>query len=413
MRIGLLSYEYPPETGFGGIGTFTRTHGRALAALGHEVVVLAGAVTPDALAVDESENPAVWRLGDPAELRFAARMLGALGWWWSRNRWQNSIRMRRLLRLAREKGAFDLLEFPDCGAEGLGLNPEDAPRSVVRFHSPAALIMPFYPTRAGDRRLCALLEARSIGRAARGISCSTFLLEELRGLRLGTSALEVRVVPNGIECGEPASRAAGAFRARHGIPPSRPMILFTGRFEPRKGSELLLELVPRLLSRHELSFVVAGDDLFGIAERELLPRCSGSDAKGSLHLTGRLPIEEVREALADADVVVLPSLWESCPYAVLEAMVAGDTEGGAAIVASTAGGTPELVRDHEEALLVAPRDVDRFVAAVEELLETEALRRRLARAARKRAIEQFSPQRTAESSLAVYRTLARAGTAAG
>ena len=42
MRIALLSYEYPPETGFGGIGTYTYYQARALARLGHEAHVFAG-----------------------------------------------------------------------------------------------------------------------------------------------------------------------------------------------------------------------------------------------------------------------------------------------------------------------------------------------------------------------------------
>ena len=42
MRIAILSYEYPPETGFGGIGTYAYYHARALAKLGHDVHVFAG-----------------------------------------------------------------------------------------------------------------------------------------------------------------------------------------------------------------------------------------------------------------------------------------------------------------------------------------------------------------------------------
>ena len=45
MRIALLSYEYPPETGFGGIGTYTWNQARALTKLGAEVHVLAGSLT--------------------------------------------------------------------------------------------------------------------------------------------------------------------------------------------------------------------------------------------------------------------------------------------------------------------------------------------------------------------------------
>ena len=49
LKIALLSYEYPPETGFGGIGTYTWYQARALAKLGHEVHVLSGATDPTLL----------------------------------------------------------------------------------------------------------------------------------------------------------------------------------------------------------------------------------------------------------------------------------------------------------------------------------------------------------------------------
>ena len=46
MKIALMSFEYPPETGFGGIGTYTWYQARAMVKLGHEVHVLAGATSP-------------------------------------------------------------------------------------------------------------------------------------------------------------------------------------------------------------------------------------------------------------------------------------------------------------------------------------------------------------------------------
>ena len=48
MKIALLSFEYPSETGFGGIGTYAWYHARALVKLGHQVHVLAGATAPTA-----------------------------------------------------------------------------------------------------------------------------------------------------------------------------------------------------------------------------------------------------------------------------------------------------------------------------------------------------------------------------
>ncbi len=74
MRIGLLSFEYPPETGFGGIGSYTWHHARALAALGHEVHVLAGARQATELRETEHDGVCVHRYwaGDTAMRAFAS-----------------------------------------------------------------------------------------------------------------------------------------------------------------------------------------------------------------------------------------------------------------------------------------------------------------------------------------------------
>lgn len=61
MKIALLSFEYPPETGFGGIGTYTWYHARALARLGHEVHVLAGATSATPLRRDTHDGVVVYR----------------------------------------------------------------------------------------------------------------------------------------------------------------------------------------------------------------------------------------------------------------------------------------------------------------------------------------------------------------
>ena len=61
MKIGLLSFEYPPETGFGGIGTYTWYQARALAKLGHEVHVLAGATGETELTTSGHDGVTVHR----------------------------------------------------------------------------------------------------------------------------------------------------------------------------------------------------------------------------------------------------------------------------------------------------------------------------------------------------------------
>ena len=206
MRIGLLSYEYPPETGQGGIGTYTWTQAQALARAGHEVHVLAGSTTLGATSSERDGEVTVWRDGGSRAAHRLGALLGALGWWWSRNRLENGLRMRRLLRRVGSRRALDVVEVPECGAEGLFLDRRWERRKVVRFHSPAELIMPFYATRPGDRRLCARLERRGFRHAAAATSCSRFLAREVAA-RLAFPQ-PVVTVPNGIDLAA-AGRASG------------------------------------------------------------------------------------------------------------------------------------------------------------------------------------------------------------
>ena len=400
MRIGLLSYEYPPETGQGGIGTYTWTQAQALARAGHEVHVLAGSTTLGATSSERDGEVTVWRDGGSRAAHRLGALLGALGWWWSRNRLENGLRMRRLLRRVGSRRALDVVEVPECGAEGLFLDRRWERRKVVRFHSPAELIMPFYATRPGDRRLCARLERRGFRHAAAATSCSRFLAREVAA-RLAFPQ-PVVTVPNGIDLAA-AGRASGFdLRAAIGAAANEPVVLFAGRFEPRKGSGLLCELVPELLARRALRFVVVGEDLFGEAGGELSARCRKRQCEGALHLLGRRPLSDVRAAMRQADVVLLPSRWENAPYTVLEAMAAG-----APLVVSRVGGVPEMVEDGREALLAADQDVTAHLAAVERLLDDRELALRLGAAARARAEREFTADQMAASSLEIYRSVLR------
>lgn len=404
LRIALLSYEYPPDTGLGGIGTYTRTQAQALTSAGHEVHVLAGSVGQGAARGPQRRaqdgEVTVWRDGGSRAAHRLGAVLGSLGWWWSRNRLENGLRMRRLLRHVASRQELDLLEVPECGAEGLCLERRWERRKVVRFHSPAELIMPFYATRPGDRRLCARLERRGYRRAAALTACSQFLAGEVAS-RLDVAA-PIVTVPNGIDLAAAADAGAFDLRAAIGAAAREPLVLFAGRFEARKGSALLLELVPELLARRTARFIVVGEDLFGQAAGELAERCRERQRSGCLHLLGRRPVAEVRAAMRQADVVLLPSRWENAPYTVLEAMAAG-----APLVASQVGGIPEMVESEREALLAADRDVKEHLAAVERLLDDRELAQRVGKAARARVEREFGADRMAASSVEIYRRVLR------
>ena len=408
MRIGLLSFEYPPETGFGGIGTYTRTQARALARLGHEVHVLAGATAPRAFAATEDGGVdggvQVWRFrGGP---RLWARALGRFRLFWSRSRLENGIDMRRALGRLLERHPLDIVEVPECGAEGLRLAALLPGRIVVRFHSPAELILPFYDVPALDRRLCSWLERRGMRAGAAFTSASGFLAAEAR-TRLGVRA-PIATIPNGVDLTESAGAPGFDLRAALGLEPATPVVLFAGRIERRKGADVAAAVAARLLARRRVAFVFAGDDLFGWLERELMPPLRSVGGPGSVHHLGRLPLAQSRSALAQADVVLVPSRWENCPYVVLEAMAARRP-----LVVSDGTGLPELV-DAERTGLVAPvGDAGAHAAAVERLLDDRELARGLGAAARARVEREHSDVAIARRSLEVYQNLAGAAAPAG
>ena len=108
----------------------------------------------------------------------------------------------------------------------------------------------------------------------------------------------------------------------------------------------------------------------------------------------RLDVPAVMRGL---DVLVLASDAEPCGRVLLEAMASGT-----AIVATNTGGTPELVRDGKEGLLVPPRDASALADAIERLVRQSDQRTALGRAGVTRATETFTIRSHVARTLQVY-----------
>ncbi len=110
--------------------------------------------------------------------------------------------------------------------------------------------------------------------------------------------------------------------------------------------------------------------------------------------------QDMPEVYRQAQVVVLPSMGEGLPTALLEAAACERP-----IVATDVPGCREVVVDGETGLLVPPNDPEALAAAVERLLDDPALGRRLGKNARRRVEENFSDQTINQQTLEVYRSL--------
>ncbi|MGH8874550.1 MAG: glycosyltransferase, partial [Acidimicrobiia bacterium] len=163
-------------------------------------------------------------------------------------------------------------------------------------------------------------------------------------------------------------------------------LLFLGNLSTEKNPRAALEVVRRLTGSGRptrLRYVGAGP-LRQSIEREVL-----AGLAEVVELCGS--VEDVRPHLAWADVLILPSLTEGLPGAVLEAAAAG-----VPTVAFDVGGTGEAVIDGVTGRLVPPGDLDAFVAAVSGFSD-EAARQRAGEAARELVRRKFTLSRSVGS----------------
>jgi glycosyltransferase involved in cell wall biosynthesis len=149
-------------------------------------------------------------------------------------------------------------------------------------------------------------------------------------------------------------------------------MLYLGGFaNPAKGGGVLAQALPAAVAAAPHMSV----SLAGLGSPPPVRRIAGA-----VEWLGWLDADGVAAALIEADIVVLPSLSEGLPVALLEALGYGK-----AVVATRVGGIPEIVTHGIDAVLVEPGNADALARAIAELAADPARRGRLGRAARARA----------------------------
>jgi glycosyltransferase involved in cell wall biosynthesis len=185
-----------------------------------------------------------------------------------------------------------------------------------------------------------------------------------------------------------------AFRKETGIPVGVPLVGMAAQFIRRKGHDVLLEAVPRVLAQHPKTHFV----LFG--EGPLLP--SVATRVRDQALGGRVLLPGFRDDLGDIlpclDILVHPARREGLGVILLQAAAAG-----VPVVASRVGGIPEAVADGETGLLVPPEEPRLLAHALSRLIAEPGKRSELGRAGRRRVREEFSVEGMVEGNLEVYR----------
>jgi glycosyltransferase involved in cell wall biosynthesis len=398
--IVLVSRDYPPGHA-GGIATFTGDLARALARLGRTVHVVASCDGID--HVDFEDGVWLHRLAPRSHpLPEAARAQGVPQhfWDWSKNAFDE------VARIAGHR-PVQVVEAPIWDCQGIAFLHERRWPLVTSLQTTMHFWLDSHPDRRGDAGWMEGLgspilhtEQRVMEGSDAVRSISTAIrrdIEAAYGFRFDDD--QVVVEPLGIE-DLPAQPPA----LPPATPEAGPQVLFVGRFEPRKGIDVLFEAIPAVLERvPQARFRLVGDSSLpgpdGRGWHEAFfatPR--GAACAGRVEVDGMLGDAALQEAYAAADLFVAPSRFESFGLVFVEAMRAGKP-----VIGCDAGGMPEIIQPGVNGLLVPPGDSAALADAIVDLLGNAQERARMGQAGRSIYEERFTAGLMAQASLALYR----------
>jgi glycosyltransferase involved in cell wall biosynthesis len=209
------------------------------------------------------------------------------------------------------------------------------------------------------------------------------------------AADRLQVVHNGIEAGaRPSLEDRNAARARLGIKGDRFVAMTVARLDPVKDLVGLLDGFAKVrVHVPDARLVVVGD---GPERARIEQRARKADLAGSVILTGYQ--SNVRALLPAADVYVSNSISEGVSITILEAMAAA-----VPVVATSVGGTPEVLDGGVGGTLVPARSPDRLAAAIVDLARAVGRRARMGDEGRRRIETAFTIDRMVDDYTRIYR----------
>ena len=177
-------------------------------------------------------------------------------------------------------------------------------------------------------------------------------------------------------------------------------IVSVGRLTAEKGHQYLIEalyLLNTKFNRQDFTATILGDGVLGPDLAQLANRYSLSDR---IQMPGFC--DDIFSMLSTAHLFVLPSLHESSPNALIEAMGVG-----LPCIASSVGGVIDLIDHQENGLLIPPRASGALAEAINDLLTNQELAVGLGRNAKQKIEEMFDNDRSIQQLEAIYQDCLR------
>ncbi len=392
MRVDLLTREYPPEV-YGGAGVHV---GELVSALRREIDVVVRC-----FGLPRTE-PNVFPYLVPAELVHANPSLATLG---------------VDLQMAQDVAGADVVHSHTWYTNGAGRLAQllHGIPHVVTAHS----LEPLRPWKAeqlgGGYRVSSWIEESAFLSADAVIAVSDGMRQDILRSYPALDESRVSVVHNGIDLTRWRPAPDDELVTSLGIDPNRPAVVFVGRITRQKGLSYLLQAVDQLDKDVQVVLCAGAPDTPEIlAEVQARVVELQAQRSGVVWIDRLLSHREIVAVLSTATTFVCPSIYEPLGIVNLEAMACGIP-----VVGTATGGIPEVIDDGVTGRLVPieqlgdgsglPVDPDRFVkdlaGALSDVLRDPVRARMMGRAGRARAESDFSWDRIAHATAAIYESL--------
>ena len=390
MNICLVSTGFPPENG-GGICTYIYNLSHGLSALGHHVQVVTKTSQTEYLCETMDNNITVHRLPEKELLRGIDRFAPGLNW---------SYQLFKFIKKLDQQSKIDIIEFPNWESPGfvsqffLSRIP-----MVVRIHTPLFETLELDKANEKiklDERMACFLEKVSCKKALQLVS-STIFHSKMIAEKYKIDVKNIKILPLGVIDSVEHKKITHSDNKRFNI-------LYVSRLENRKGTLTLLDSLPELLKgRKNIYIDFVGSDrphAPGKMTHQEYFNKHYAEFTDNVTFHGFVTNKELHSFYQNADLFIVPSVYESFGLIYIEAMLYGLPS-----IATTGGGIPEVVTHGENGYLIEPYNTSELIHFFNKIYEDSNLRKILSINARKAYETKFSYLKMSENTESVYRKM--------
>lgn len=397
LNLCIVSREYPPETLWGGIGTFTYNLAHGLSSIGHKVDVVAFTFGEETVEEDNGIN--VHRIRSP-KIPFAQKtMWDYVGTALSPFAFFYSIKVsKKIAELNKEKN-YDVIDFPEHIGEGYYFIKQNKLPSLVRLYTPLSLIGDLGMNRTTNRvdyKLFGMMEKYSIKKATIINSPSKALADLVK--KTFDIKKNIELIYNPIDTNKFSPNLKRNSKIRNVV-----KVLFVGALTDRKGLHILARAIPKVLSTvNNIEFTIVGGDSKGVngwksMKEYIVHVISAAGSAQKVKFIDRVEYDKLPKLYGDADISVVPSLYDNSPYTCLESMSCG-----VPVVGTSAGGMPEYIDNGINGIIVSPENVEQLAEGIITLSVNVEKRERFSIRAREKSVKEFKREVVAKKITGLY-----------